>query len=57
MIVKVLDQNEFSECYLARSWSMFCDVRVYYRLMAVVVKAKQTASKHNILQKSLLSDV
>ena len=48
-IIKMLDQNEFSECFHARSWSMFCDVRVCYRLMDVVVKAMHTASKHNIL--------
>ena len=33
----------------ACSGSMFYDVRVCYRLMAVVVKAMQTASRHNIL--------
>ena len=47
----------FSECFHARSLSMFCDVRVCYRLMAVVVKAMHTTSTHNILLKSLFSDV
>ena len=57
LIIKMIDQHEFSECFHARSWSMFCDVRVCYRLMAVVVKAMHTASTHNILLESLLSDV
>ena len=35
----------------------FCDVRVCYRLMVVVVKAMHTANMHNILLESLLSDV
>ena len=35
----------------------FCDVRVCYRLMAVVVKAMPTTSTHNILLENLLSDV
>ena len=34
-----------------------CDVRVCYRLMAVVVKAMHKTSTHNILLESLLSDV
>ena len=49
--------NEFSECLHARSWSMFCDVRVCYRLMVVAVKAMHTANMHSILLESLLSDV
>ena len=36
---------------------MFCDVRVGYRLMAVVVKGMHTANMHNILLESLLSHV
>ena len=36
---------------------MFCDVRVFYRLMVVVVKATRTDNMHNILLESLLSDV
>ena len=36
---------------------MFCDVKVFYRLMVEVVKAMHTANMHNILLKSLLSDV
>ena len=50
-------QNAGSEGFHSRSLSMFCDVRVCYRLMDVVVKAMHTASKHNILLKSLLSDI
>ena len=34
-----------------------CDVRVCYRLIAVVVKAMHTTSTHNILLESLLIDV
>ena len=45
---KYWTKNEFSECFHARSWSLFCHVRVCYRLMAVVVKAMHTASKHSI---------
>ena len=41
----------------ARDRSMFCDVRVSYRLMAVDVKAMHTASTHNILLERLPSDV
>ena len=36
---------------------MFCDDRVCYRLMVVVVKAMHTANMHSILLESLLSDV
>ena len=36
---------------------MFCDVRVYYRLMVEVAKAMHTANMHNILLESLLIDV
>ena len=36
---------------------MFCDVRVCYRLMVVVLKAGHTSNEHNILLESLLSDV
>ena len=50
-------KNEFSECLHPRSWPMFCDVRVCYRLMVVVVKAMHTANMHNILLENLLSDV
>ena len=35
----------------------FCDVRVCYRLMVVVVKAMHTANMHNVLLESLRSDV
>ena len=54
---KCWTKNEFSECFHARSLSMFCDVRVCYRWMAVVVKAMHTTSTHSILLESLLSDV
>ena len=53
----MLDQNELSECFHARSWSMFGDVRVCYRLMAVVVKAMHTTSTHKNLPESVLSGV
>ena len=36
---------------------MFCDARVCYRLMVVVLKAMHTANMHNILLESLLRDV
>ena len=36
---------------------MFCDVRVYHRLMDVAVNAMHTADMHNILLERLLSDV
>ena len=36
---------------------MFCDIRVCYRLVVVVVKAMHTANMHSILLESLLSDV
>ena len=36
---------------------MFCDVRVCYRLMVVVVKAMHTANMHNHLLESFPSDV
>ena len=49
---KCWTDNEFSECFHARSRSMFCDVRVCYRLMDVTVKAMHTTSQH-ILLKSL----
>ena len=54
---KCWTNNEFHECLHARSWSMFCDVRVCYRLMVVAVKAMHTANMHNILLESLLGDV
>ena len=54
---KCWTKNEISECLHPRSWLMFCDVRVCYRLMVVVVKAMHTANMHNILLESLLSDV
>ena len=54
---KCRTKNEFSECFHAHSWTMFCDVWVCYRLIAVVVKAMPTTSTHNILLESLLSDV
>ena len=56
-ISKCWTKNEFSECRYQRSWLMFCDVRVCYRLMVVVVKAMHTANMHSILLQSLLSDV
>ena len=36
---------KLSECFHARSRLMFCDVRVCYRIMAVVVKAMHTTSQ------------
>ena len=54
---KCWTKTELSECFHARSWLMFCDVRVCYRLMAVVIKPMHTTSRHNILLESLLSDV
>ena len=57
MIIKMLDQNEFSECFARLRVIGVCDVRVCYRLMAVVVKAMHTTSTHNILLESLLIDV
>ena len=57
LIIKMLDKNDFSECLYPRSSPMFCDVRVCYRLMVVVVKAMHKANMHNILRESLLSDV
>ena len=56
LIIKMLDHNAFSECFHARSWSMFYDVRVCYRLMTVVAKAMHTTSQL-ILLESLLSGV
>ena len=49
--------SEFSKCLHARSWSMFFDVRVCYRLLMVVAKAMHASITHNILLESLLSDV
>ena len=54
---KCWTNNEFSVYFHARSWTMFCDVRVCYRLMVVAVKAIYTASMYNILLESLFSDV
>ena len=56
-VKKSTTNNDFCECLHALSLSMFCDVRVYYRLLDVPVKAMYTASTHNILLESLLSDV
>ena len=52
LIIKMLDQNEFSECFTHARGRGVC-----YRSMAVVVKAMNTTSTHNILTVSLLSDV
>ena len=57
LIIKMLDQKWIFWVLHARSWSMFCDVRVCYRFMTVVVKAMHTTSMHNILLENLLSDV
>ena len=57
LIIKMLDPKWIFWVFHARSWSMFCDVRVCYRFMTVVVKAMHTTSTHNILLENLLSDV
>ena len=49
--------NEFAECFHANWWSMFCDVRLCYRLMAVAAKAMHTTNTNNNLLESLPSDV
>ena len=56
LINKMLDKQWISECFHTRSWSMFCDVRVSYKFVAVGVKAMDTTRQH-ILLESLLSDV
>ena len=53
---QILDQNEFSECFHAHSSSIFCHVRVCYRLMTVVVKAIHTASKHNLYRFGIMTN-
>ena len=56
-IINILANNEFSRWLYARSCLMFCDVTVRDRRIAVAVKAIHTASAHNILPDSSLSDV
>ena len=57
LIIKMLNQNnEFSECFHARSWSMFYDVRVCYKQITVAEKAMFLTSQL-ILQESLFSDI
>ena len=53
---KCWTNNELSECFHARSWSMFRDVRVCYKQMTVAEKAMHTPSQL-ILQESLFSYV
>ena len=48
LTIKMMDHNEFPKCPHARLLSMFCDVRVCYRLMTVAIKEIQTASTHKI---------
>ena len=47
----------FVSVFTHSRYSFFSGVRVYYRLMDVPAKAMYTASTHNILLESLISDV
>ena len=53
----MFDSVDYQNAGPKMNFLMFCDVRVCYRLMAVVVKAMHTTNTHNILLESLLSDV